>query len=76
MLFSPKRIGVGARSEMQSTTELLIRQGLDKYLGQHIEVVRVAVSSADDIADSAIQVLVEYKLRETQSAETIVLQMG
>jgi phage baseplate assembly protein W len=68
ILFSPKSVA------LQSTTELLIRQGLDKYLGQHVEVVKVAVSAADEISDSAFQVLVEYRLRETQASDVVVLR--
>ena len=69
ILFSPKT------AALRSTTELLIRQGLDKYLGQHIEVVTVAVTSADTI-DGGFEVVVEYRLRETQTADTVILRMN
>jgi phage baseplate assembly protein W len=69
ILFSPKT------SALASTTELMIRQGLDKYLGQHIDVVRVTVSEPADLGDGAFQVFVEYTLLETQTSETIILQM-
>jgi uncharacterized protein len=69
ILFSPKT------SALQSTTELLIRQGLDKYLGQHIDVVKVTVSEPAELGEGAFQVLVEYTLLETQTSETVILQM-
>lgn len=69
ILFSPKA------TSLRSTTELLIRQGLDKYLGQHIDVVKVTVSESPELDDGAFQVLVEYKLLETQSSDTVILQI-
>jgi phage baseplate assembly protein W len=69
ILFSPKT------SALASTTELMIRQGLDKYLGQHIQVVKVAVSEPPEYDDGAFQVLLEYTLIETQSSETLILRM-
>lgn len=68
MLFSPKT------TALTSTTELLIRQGLEKYLGQHIEVVKVTVGEAAEVGDGAFQVLVEYRLIETQTSDTVILQ--
>lgn len=69
ILFSPKTSALG------STTELLIRQGLGKYLGQHIEVNKVTVSEPPELDDGAFQVLVEYTLLETQSSATVILQI-
>jgi phage baseplate assembly protein W len=69
ILFSPKT------SALRSTSELLIRQGLEKYLAQHIDVVKVTVSEAPELDDGAFQVLLEYRLLETQSSETLVLQI-
>ncbi len=69
ILFSPKT------SALASTTELLVRQGLEKYLGQHIEVVKVSVSEPQELDEGAFQVLVEYSLIETRSSETVILQM-
>lgn len=69
ILFSPKT------SALQSTTELLIRQGLDKYLGQHVEVVKVTVSEPGEIDVGAFQVLVEYRLLETQTSDVVILEL-
>jgi hypothetical protein len=62
-------------SALQSTTELLIRQGLDKYLGQHVEVVKVTVSEPGEIDVGAFQVLVEYRLLETQTSDVVILEL-
>jgi phage baseplate assembly protein W len=69
ILFSPKT------SALASTTELLIRQGLVKYIGQHIDVVKVTVSEPPELGDGAFQVLIEYTLLETQTSETVILQI-
>lgn len=68
ILFSPKT------SALASTTELLVRQGLEKYLAQHITVSKVSVSSTSAIADGAFEVLIEYTLLETQTSATVILQ--
>jgi phage baseplate assembly protein W len=72
LLFSPKNL---ADQSLQSTTELLIRQGLDKYLGQHLEVVKVTARDADEIDPGAIEVTVEYRLLETQTSNALTLQI-
>jgi phage baseplate assembly protein W len=69
ILFSPKT------SALASTTELVVRQGLENYLGQHITVSKVTVSEASDADDGAFEVLVEYTLLETQTSGTVILQM-
>jgi phage baseplate assembly protein W len=69
ILFSPKT------SALASTTELLIREGLDKYLGQQIQVNKVSVSEPPDLDDGAFQVLVEYTLIETQSSASVILRI-
>jgi phage baseplate assembly protein W len=69
VLFSPKT------TALRSTTELLIRQGLDKYLGQHIRVLKVEVSEPEEIDTGAFRVLVEYTLIETQSSDTLTFQV-
>jgi phage baseplate assembly protein W len=61
-------------SGLASTTDLLVRQGLEKYLGQHITVNSVKVSQAAEIGDGAIEVLIEYQLIETQTAESLLLR--
>lgn len=72
LLFSPKSL---AEQSLQSTTELLIRQGLEKYLGQHIEVATVKVRDAGEIDPGAIEVTVEYRLTETQTSAVLNLQI-
>jgi phage baseplate assembly protein W len=69
ILFSPKT------TALQSTTELLIRQGLNKYLSTHLEVVKVKVSEPAEIDDGAFQVLVEYRLLETQTSDIVILTL-
>jgi uncharacterized protein len=69
LIFSPITSG------LTSATELLIRQSLEKYLSQHIQVVNVKVRNAGEIADGAIEVLVEYQLIETQTNESVILQI-
>lgn len=69
ILFSPKT------SALASTTELLIRQGLDNYLGRHISVSKVTVSEAPEVDEGGFEVLVEYTLLETQTSGTVILQM-
>jgi phage baseplate assembly protein W len=68
LIFAPQTSGLA------STTELLIRQGLEKYLGQHITVNTVKVSQAAEIGDGAVEVLIEYQLIETQTAESLLLK--
>jgi phage baseplate assembly protein W len=69
MIFAP------LTSELTSTSELLIRRGLDKYLGQHIELLKVTVRNATEIDPVAVEVLVEYRLKETQENASVILQM-
>jgi len=69
ILFSPNT------EALQSTTELLIRQGLSKYLGAHLEVVKVQVKRHSDIDDGAFEVLVEYRLLETQTSDVVILTL-
>src|SRR5262249_52349299 len=70
ILFSPKT------TALQSTTELLIRQGLSKYLSQHIEIVKVTVNETDDIDPGAFQVKLEYRLLETQTSDVVILNLS
>lgn len=62
-------------TELNATSELLIRQSLEKYLGQHIEVVAVAVRSVAD-GDGVLEVSLEYRLRETQASQALTLRRG
>jgi len=59
LLFAPNAEG------LQSSTEILVRQGLGRWLKDQVKVLRVAVTASDD--GSAIQVLVEYSLVETRT---------
>jgi len=69
LIFAPKTTG------LISTSELLIRQGLEKYLGDQIRVVTVKVGEAPLYGDGALEILVEYQLIETQSSETLTIQV-
>ncbi len=69
LIFAPKTTG------LISTSELLIRQGLEKYLGDQIRVVAVRVSEAPLYGDGALEIFVEYQLVETQSSETLTIQV-
>ena len=69
MIFAPMT------SELASTSELLIRRGLEKYLGQHIELLKVTVRNATEIDPAAMEVLIEHRLRETQENASVTLQV-
>ena len=69
MIFAP------ITSELASTSELLIRRGLNKYLGQHIELLKVTVRNATEIDPGAIEVFIEYRLKETQENASLTLQV-
>jgi phage baseplate assembly protein W len=68
MVFAP------ITSELSSTAELLIRQSLEKYLGQHIKVVTVTLRSAPDVEDGMLELSLEYQLLETRASQTLTLQ--
>ena len=63
-------------AELASTSELLVRRGLDKYLGQHIELLKVSVRNAKEIDPAAVEVFVEYRLKETQENASVTLEMS
>jgi len=70
MVFAP------ITSELTSTSELLIRRGLEKYLGQDIELIKVTVRNAQEIDPAAIEVSIRYRLKETQEeAPPMLLQL-
>lgn len=69
MVFAPMT------AELTSTSELLIRRGLDKYLSQHIKLLRVSVRGAGDVAPAAVEVLIEYQLIETREHASVALRM-
>ena len=60
LVFAPKTAGI------ESTTELLVRRSLEKWLSGHIQVRSVKVTDAAEISDGALQVSIEYTLLETQ----------
>ena len=62
-------------SELSTTTELLLRQGLDKYLGQHIRVVKVKLGKLDEVEEGRVEILIEYQLLETQENDSLRLQV-
>ena len=68
MIFAPKTAGLA------STTELLIRQGLEKYLSQHITVTTVEVRTSSTYGDGAVEIFIGYRLNETQTSESLILQ--
>jgi phage baseplate assembly protein W len=68
IVFAPNTTG------LRSTTELLVRQGLEKYLAGHIEVLRVAFEDVADVEDGVFQITLEYRLLETRTDELVVVQ--
>jgi phage baseplate assembly protein W len=69
LLFAPKTTGLSA------TVELMIHRTLDKYLGGHIVIAAVKVGDAPDAGDGALQISVEYTLIETQTKDTVTLEV-
>jgi phage baseplate assembly protein W len=63
LLFAPNS------DALQSTTEILVRQALSRWLGDQVEVSKVTVSASDD--GSAVQVLLEYSLIETRTTRLL-----
>lgn len=65
LIFAPNHV------DLSSSAEMLIRHGLESYLGRHITVTKVAVSAPSDRSDSTVDVLIEYRLIETQSSRSL-----
>lgn len=63
LLFAPNA------AALRSTTEILIRQSLGRWLREHVEVRKVEVDSSDD--GSSIQIRLEYSLIETRTAKVL-----
>jgi phage baseplate assembly protein W len=59
---------------LDATTQILVRQSLDRWLGGEIEVRKVTVAPLDETGDAAVlQVEVDYVLIDTlQPAQTRV----
>jgi phage baseplate assembly protein W len=68
LLFAPQTTG------LRSTTELLVRQGLEQFLAGHIEVLRVTVGDSAAGEPGAVAVTVEYRLIETRADQVLTLQ--
>ena len=62
-------------SELEATTELLVRQALETYLGEYIRVRAVKVLSTEDSQDGALMIAIEYTLIETQTDQRVTLEM-
>jgi phage baseplate assembly protein W len=63
LLFSPNS------PALRSTTEVLIRQSLGRWLRQHVEVQKVEVDASED--GSQVQIRLEYSLIETRTAKVL-----
>lgn len=69
-----RRVLFAANSEaLRSTTQILVRQALARWLREHVEVRDVAVEASDD--GSAVQVLVVYSLVETRGEKRLELEI-
>ncbi|MFP5391137.1 MAG: GPW/gp25 family protein [Gammaproteobacteria bacterium] len=68
MVFAP------ITSELTATSELLIRQSLEKYLGQHIKVASVKLRSEPAVEEGVLEITVEYQLRETGESQLLTMQ--
>lgn len=69
LIFAPRTAG------LEATTELMVRQALENYLSDHVSVRGVKVSEAPSYGDGALEITVEYTLLETQTAETVTLEV-
>ena len=70
LLFAPNSDAV------QATTQLIVRRSLDRWLAGQIEVKDVQVSSGEGGDYSQILVQIAYVLIETQSKQTIEIQVS
>lgn len=64
LLFAPNS------TALQATTQILVQQSLAQWLGNQIQVQKVAVSSGEGGDDSQLVVQIDYVLIETQSSQT------
>ncbi len=60
---------------LAATTELMVRQSLEKYLAGHIRVAAVKVTGAPLYGDGALEIAIEYTLLETQTPENVTLEV-
>jgi phage baseplate assembly protein W len=61
---------------LQATTQVLVQDGLNRWLGNQIQVQKVTVSSGEAGDDSQLLVEVDYVLTETQSLQTTQIQVA
>jgi phage baseplate assembly protein W len=64
LLFAPNS------EALQTTTELIVRKSLERWLADQIQVQRVGVSSGPGGDESQILIQIDYVLIETQSQQT------
>jgi phage baseplate assembly protein W len=69
LLFAPNS------EALQATTQVLVQDSLNRWLGNQIQVQKVAVSSGQNGDDSQLLVEVDYVLIETQSLQTTQIQV-
>ncbi|WP_295386961.1 GPW/gp25 family protein [uncultured Thiodictyon sp.] len=69
LLFAAKTAGLA------TTTELMVRRSLEKFLAGHIRVTAVRVADAPLYGDGALAITVEYTLIETQTAASLSLEV-
>lgn len=69
LLFAPNS------TALQATTQIMIQQSLNKWLGSQIQVQGVTVSSGNGDG-SEILVQIQYLLIETQSLQTTQVQVS
>ena len=70
LLFAPNS------AALQATTQVLVQDSLNRWLGNQIQVQKVTVSSGQAGVDSQLLVEVDYVLIETQSLQTTQIQVA
>jgi uncharacterized protein len=70
LLFAPNS------DALQATTQVLVQDSLNRWLGNQIQVQKVAVSRGQNGDDSQLLVEVDYVLIETQSLQTTQIQVA
>jgi phage baseplate assembly protein W len=69
LLFAPNS------DALRATTQVLVQDSLNRWLGNQIQVQKVAVSSGQNGDDSQLLVEVDYVLIESQSLQTTQIQV-
>ena len=70
LLFAPNS------DALQATTQVLVQDSLNRWLGNQIQVQKVAVSGGQNGDDLQLLVEVDYVLIETQSLQTTQIQVA